>query len=130
MKAKTLFYNARIHTQAAALVVDSMVIHKGCIIAIGNNLQHDPDFRGYAKFDMKGRTIIPGFVDAHTHFYYFARTLRHVDLDGVDSLDKCLARIKRFSEKLGRNEWVLGDGFSHDRFKKRIVPTRHQSTAA
>ncbi|MCK4631862.1 MAG: amidohydrolase [candidate division Zixibacteria bacterium] len=124
MKTKTLFYNARVHTQAAALVVDSIAIHKGRIVAIGNNLQHDPDFRSYAKLDMKGRTIIPGLVDAHTHLYYFAKTLRNVDLDGVDSLGKCLVRIKRHSEKLGRNEWVLGNGFSHDRFKKVIVPTR------
>ncbi|MEW6413384.1 MAG: amidohydrolase [Candidatus Zixiibacteriota bacterium] len=124
MKAKTLFYNGRIHTQADYLVVDSMALYRSRIVAVGNRLEHDSDFDRYDKIDLKGRTVIPGLVDAHTHFHYFARSLGKVDLDGVDSIDKCLSRIKAFAATVKKGAWVTGGGYSPDRFKKRIEPDR------
>lgn len=125
MKAKSLFYNAAIHTQAEGLVVNSMAISKNRIVAVGNNLQHDPDLKSYARVDLKGKTVVPGFVDAHTHFYYFAMALGKVDLDGLDSAEKCLSRIKRFSATFKKSQWVLGGGYSPDRFRVRMEPDRY-----
>ena len=115
LKTKYLVCNARIYTQAEGLVVNSMVVCGNRIVAVGNNLDHDPDFRGYSRIDLKEKTVIPGLVDAHTHFHSFALSLGQLDLEGVDSFDKCLARIKRFAADLGKNEWVTGQGYSLDR---------------
>ena len=125
MKAKTLLFNARIHTQADGLVVDSMVLYKNRIVAVGNRLEHDPDFKSYVRIDLKGRTVVPGFVDAHTHFFFTARALGTIYLEEIDTLDKCLARIKKFSDTLGKNEWVIGGGFSPARLKKRAELDRY-----
>ena len=124
LKIKNLYYNGKIYTQSNGIVVDSMVICKNRIIAVGNNLQHDPDFKAYNKIDLKGRTVIPGLVDAHTHFYFMALSLGRVSLDGVDTIEKCLNKIKKFSATLGKNEWVVGDGFSADRLKKYVLPDK------
>ncbi|MCP4686281.1 MAG: amidohydrolase [bacterium] len=124
MKAKTLFYNGRVHTQADRQVVDSMVIYKGNIVAVGNRLESDPDFKSYSRIDLKGRTVIPGLVDAHTHFYNFALNFNFVSLDGVDSLGKCLTKVRKFAAGLGKNSWVLGNGYSPDRFRTRQEPDR------
>jgi predicted amidohydrolase YtcJ len=125
LKAKSLFYNGAIHTQADGLVTDSIAICGNRIVAVGNNLRHDPDFKAYARINLRGRTVIPGLVDAHTHFYYFAMSLGKVDLDGLDSSAKCLNRIKKFAGTLKGNQWVLGGGYSPDRFRVRIEPDRH-----
>jgi len=125
LKAKTLLYNGRVHTQADGIVANSMAVGKNEIVAIGNNLQHDPDFRGYSRFDLKGRAVIPGFVDSHTHFFYLAKTYDTVWLDGIDSIEGCLTRIKKFAASLKKNRWVYGDGYSPDRFKRRIEPDRY-----
>lgn len=119
MKTKSLIYNARIHTQAKGLIVDSMALYKNKIVAVGNGLQADPDFKAYQSINMKGKTIIPGLVDSHTHFYFFAQSLGRVELDGVESLEKCLAKIKKYASTLKKNEWVVGEGFSPNRFKKK-----------
>ncbi|MEW6051481.1 MAG: amidohydrolase [Candidatus Zixiibacteriota bacterium] len=124
MRPKTLLYNARIYTQAAELRVDSLAVYKDRIAAIGNHLEKDPDFRTYTKLDLRGRTVIPGLVDAHTHFYYLAVSLGRVQLDSLASLDACLNRIRDFSDGQPRDAWIVGDGYAPDRFIKRIEPDR------
>ncbi len=124
MKAKTLLYNTKIYTQADGLVVNSMALYKNKIAAIGNNLEHDEDFKKYDQINLKGKTVIPGLVDAHTHFYYFALSFRRVSLDGLESIEACLKKIKQFASKLKKNEWVVGEGYAPDRFKKFVEPDR------
>ena len=118
MKAKTLLYNGRIYTMAAGLVADSMATYKGMILGIGCRLEHDESFKGYDRIDLKGRTVVPGFVDAHTHFGYMAVVMGWVSLDGAKSLGECLKRIEKHVAKLPKNVWVMGYGYSPDRFKK------------
>ncbi|MBK7141650.1 MAG: amidohydrolase [bacterium] len=129
MTTKMLFYNGRIHIQADYQVVDSMAISRDRIIAVGNSLEKDPDFRSYARVNLKGKTIVPGLVDAHTHFYYFALSLGRVQLDGLPTIEKCLARIKEYSAKQPKGEWIVGDGYSPDRFTKRVEPDREMLDA-
>lgn len=125
LESNWLIFNARIYPQVEQLVVNSMAIKKNRILAIGNNLEHEPEFKSFKKINLKGKTLIPGLVDAHTHFHYFAHSFGRVQLDGIDSLDKCLNKIKSFASHLGRNEWLLGNGYSPDQFKKRIEPDRY-----
>ena len=106
------------------MVVDSLAVHKNQIVAVGNRLEHDPDFRAYSRIDLQGHTIIPGLVDAHTHFYWLAKSLSQVSLDGIESSDKALARIESFARGLSRNRWVVGGGLFPEGFSKRIDPDR------
>ncbi|MEW5994679.1 MAG: amidohydrolase [Candidatus Zixiibacteriota bacterium] len=125
MKAKSLICNARIYTQANDLVVNSMAVCQGRVEAIGDDLQHAAEFRSYRRVDLKGKTVLPGFVDAHTHFHFFALSLGRVLLDGLDSLEGCLQKIEAHAQKLARHEWVVGEGYSPDRFYKRVEPNRY-----
>ena len=49
LKIRTLIHNAVIYTQSNNQVVNSMAIYKNRIVAVGNNLEHDPDFKSYNK---------------------------------------------------------------------------------
>jgi len=123
LKARSLIYNARIYTQAAGMVVDSMAIQKNRIVAVGNRLQHDPDFKAYDRRDLKGKCVVPGFVDSHTHFVFFARTLGNVRLQEFDTIEGCLKEIERFAKKKKAGEWIVGEGYAPDRLKRRVEPT-------
>ncbi len=125
MKSRSLIYNARILTQEHLLVVDSMAIDRGKIIAVGDNLRTSDEFKGWEQIDLRKKTVIPGLVDAHTHFYFYALSLGRVELYGVSSLDECLQRIAAFARKLGRDEWVVGEGYRPDLFPGRIEPDRY-----
>lgn len=123
MKTRWLVYNARIHTQADGLVVDSLAVDRNRIVAVGNKLNHDSDFDTYEKIDLKGRAVVPGLVDAHTHFYYFALSFNRVNLQGLTSLAECLQKIKSFASHLKKDDWVVGEGYAPDRFERREEPT-------
>jgi len=125
MTAKRLIYNARVLTQADGLVLDSIALNKSRIVAVGRNLQHDPDFKSYRKIDLKGLTVTPGFIDAHTHFYYMALTYGRVWLQGLTSVEACLETIRSFAAPLKKNEWVVGEGFELDKFRRRVELNRH-----
>jgi len=101
-----------------------MAVSSATVIAVGHRLEHDPDFRRFARIDLRGRTIIPGLVDAHTHFYWLAKSLAEVSLNGIDSLDRCLNKIKRFADSLPRGRWVVGNGLLPAGFRKPIQPDR------
>jgi len=110
-----VLYNARVLTQVDGLVLDSVGFQRGRIVAVGRNLQHDPDFKSFQKVDLKGLTVTPGFVDAHTHFHYMALSYGRVWLHGLDTLKACLETIGKSAAGFKKHEWVIGEGFELDK---------------
>ncbi len=126
LKRNRVYYNGRIYTQAGDFIVaDSMAVSGNVIAAVGRRLEKDEDFKKYEKINLKNHTVLPGFVDSHTHLYFIAQSLDNVKLDGLISLEQVLQKIKKHARRLGRDEWVVGEGFSVDRWKKYILPDRY-----
>lgn len=75
------------------------------------------------RLDLAGKTIVPGFCDAHVHlFWYGQQLLRQADLVGSQSIDEVLARLLHLA---GRSEgWIQGHGFDQDKLADRRFPTR------
>lgn len=49
----------------------SVAIHGGAILAVGTTREIRKHFRARRKWDASGKTIVPGFVDPHTHPVFF-----------------------------------------------------------
>ena len=54
------------------------------------------------KIDLEGRCVVPGLVDAHLHFQYYALSLQQLDLSDVPTLAEAVAMVKE--------EALIGDG--------------------
>ena len=60
-----LLVNGKIHTMDATnRVVSQALVQNGRFTAVGNNLASP---RGVRRVDLKGKTVIPGIIDAHNH---------------------------------------------------------------
>ncbi|MBX2877463.1 MAG: amidohydrolase [Saprospiraceae bacterium] len=110
----TIIHNATIHTvdptqpkaQAIALFGDR-------ILATGSNeevLKLATSFT--QKIDLQGLTVLPGFIDAHSHPGYSGR-MHLIDVDcSLDSIAKIKAAIGQRAKETGAGEWVFG--FKYD----------------
>lgn len=60
--------------------------------------------------DAKGRTVIPGFNDAHVHFMAIGNTFSSLDLKDIDTPEKLEERLKNYVRFLPKGRWILGSG--------------------
>ena len=117
--ADTILYNANVITvnpkqeraQAIAILGDK-------IMAVGSNEQIKKYANGFTrKVDLGGRTVTPGFIDAHSHPASSGRRhLRNVNCD-LRSIAEIKEAIKKRAEATPKGEWV--SGFLYDDTKTR-----------
>jgi predicted amidohydrolase YtcJ len=114
-----ILYNANVMTvDSGQPRAQAVAIAGGRFLAVGSN----EDIRGMAKpgtrrIDMGGRTMVPGFIDAHTHPSYAGiRHLRWVDCD-LRSIAEIQSAIRERAAKTPPGDWVIG--FKYDDTKTR-----------
>ena len=71
-----------------------------------------PDF----KEDGKGRTLIPGMIDAHGHLMGLGLSLMLLDLSDTRSLAEAQAAIKKYADENPELPWIIGRGWNRHIF--------------
>jgi predicted amidohydrolase YtcJ len=76
--------------------------------------------------DCQGRTLVPGFNDAHCHVFSFLRKLLGVDLSpsSVSSIDDIKAAIKREAQNTPPGQWITGTDYNEFYLAEKRHPTR------
>lgn len=120
-----ILYNAQIYPQYRVSRRPTVLAITGKVISeVGHDVsQVKRNFPKHKKINLRGKTVTPGFVDAHTHFYFWAKTFHSIHLDGIKSYDEALRKIKSYSSKTPPGEWIIGDGWSADRWGEYHLPT-------
>ena len=126
--AESLFTNARIVTcdprrpSAAAVAV-----RDGRIVAVGDEAAVRPQVSPEATaLDLGGRTLVPGFIDAHNHMACTAETFFAVDASprSVSSIAELVAAVARAGQSTPPGAWIRGFGMDWTRFAEGRRPTR------
>src|SRR5262245_30842046 len=129
-----LLLNGTIHTMDADVPrVSALAIDRGSgrIVAVGD----DAEIRQFAgplteTLDLAGRTVLPGFIDAHTHLLGYAETRLEVNLRGVRSEDEAAARVRARAEQVPAGTWIQGHGWDKDGWPGERFPTKSSLDAA
>ncbi|HEU4401500.1 MAG TPA: amidohydrolase [Candidatus Polarisedimenticolia bacterium] len=66
--------------------------------------------------DLKGRLLLPGLIDGHTHFLDGSLGLEQVDLTGATTLPEIQDRIRRYATEHPDEPWILGFGWLYSTF--------------
>jgi predicted amidohydrolase YtcJ len=107
-----LIVNANVLTMDPARPrAQSVAVAGGRIVAL------DADGPAREVVDLHGRTLLPGFHDAHNHMAWFGMSLTEVDLSptAVTSLDELYAAIARRARETSEDDWVVGSGYDQNR---------------
>jgi len=93
--ADRVFCNGAVHTLADPdETVDAVAVRDGRVCRLGTT--YDVEFLVGVDtdvVDLAGRTLLPGFVDAHTHLTTVGRSLVHADLGVADSPADAVDRV-------------------------------------
>ena len=74
--------------------------------------------------DLKGRFVLPGFIDAHMHLMEYSLALKRLDLRGVHSILELKRRVAEKAKALRPGEWILGRGWDQELFVEGRWPSR------
>jgi len=78
-----------------------------------------PDF----KEDGKGRTLIPGLIDAHGHVMGLGFQLMLLDLSNTNSLAEAQAAIRKYAADNPEMPWIIGRGWNQEKWGLGRYPT-------
>lgn len=108
-----ILFNARIYTlDPQRPHATAIAVRDGKILAVGS----DEEIQGLANsqtqaINLNGRTILPGLIDAHLHFEWYALTLHAVNVETA-SLDGCLRRVAAKTKTTSKGQWITGIGWN------------------
>jgi predicted amidohydrolase YtcJ len=129
------FVNGAVHTvDAARPRAQAVAVAGGRIVAVGT----DDDVRDVITsrtevVDLKGRTLLPGFQDAHVHPPSGGLEMLRCNLSDAFTLPEYERIIAAYVAEHSDAEWILGGGWSMDVFPHgnppkdvldRLVPDR------
>jgi predicted amidohydrolase YtcJ len=127
--ADVIIYNAKIYTVNEKFdTTEAMAIKDGKILAVGKNEEIRKQYQGNEELDAQGKSIYPGFIDAHAHFYGYGQSLQSADLNGTKSWDEALNRLVEFA-KTHPDGWLTGRGWDQNDWDDQSFPTNEKLNA-
>ncbi|MDR3714577.1 MAG: amidohydrolase [Puia sp.] len=136
--ADIIYINGRVITvDSANTVAQALAVKDGRILAVGATASIKK-LKGTATqvVDLQGKTLIPGFIDGHSHFMGLGRS-KAVDLSAppvgtVKSIPDIVAALQAFKEKnhIKDGEWITGFGYDQDQLAEGRHPVKEDLDAA
>lgn len=126
-KVPLLVHHAKIYTADDRFTIaEAMVIRDGKILAIGSNDAILKEYEGEEELNAAGKTIYPGFIDAHAHFVGYGFGLGQVNLFGTKSWEECIDKLKSFSKErnIKPGEWIQGRGWDQNDWELKEFPDK------
>lgn len=124
-QTEAVFLNGQIWTvDSLQPTAEAIAVSRGRIIAVGSEADIESLITPQTKrIDLKGRRVLPGFIDNHTHFMSGGFQLQNLDLRDSEDEMQFAIRIRRRAEQYpGR--WITGGDWDHDRWPGGNPPTR------
>ena len=95
------------------------------IVAVGSNDQIRRWVGADTQvIDLGGKLVLPGFNDAHVHFFDGGENLASVQLRDAKSEDEFRQRIAAFAAKPPAGRWITGGDWDHENWTPARLPTR------
>jgi predicted amidohydrolase YtcJ len=126
LAADLILLNGKIWTVNDAQPEAEAVACRGShIVAVGTN----DEVRRLAGprtrvVDLQGRRVVPGFNDAHVHFYNGGAGLASVQLRDAKSEAEFRRRVGDFAARSPKGRWILEGNWDHESWSPARLPTR------
>ncbi len=122
--------NATVYTVNDAFAkAESFAIKDGAFVAVGTSQEITDAYTAAATINASGKTVLPGLIDAHCHFYGLGQNLQIVDLVGTTSYDEVLERVSTFAKANPATSFLRGRGWDQNDWEVKEFPTKEKLDA-
>ena len=122
-----LYFNGDILTLEENLYVDAILIKGEKIYKLGKK----EDLISIASkdvelIDLNGKTLIPSFIDSHSHFSGYASSFTQVDLKEAINFDEIVDAIQKFikKNKIPKGKWIQAENYDQNFLEEKAHPTK------
>ena len=131
----TIYYNGDIITMEGnePQMIEALVTEAGKIAYVGSLDEAKSKYANAAQIDLKNQTLLPGFIDPHSHFGMVSNTVGQADLNPppvgkIDSIDKMLQALKTYKKDndIADGEWIFGWGYDETQLAEDRHPTKDE----
>jgi hypothetical protein len=74
-------------------------------------------------WDLKGMTVVPGFIESHNHTLMFGLGLSAIDLTKVASIEEILMLVRERAGRQAEGTWITGVGYNQNELREKRHPT-------
>jgi predicted amidohydrolase YtcJ len=121
-----IVHNANIYTVDKDFSKASCVaIKDGKFVAVAETADIYKKYTALEELDAEGKTIVPGLMDAHCHFYGLGLNQQVVDLVGTTSFEEILEKVVAFQKERPSN-FIMGSGWDQNDWEVKEFPTKEK----
>ncbi|GAB4325593.1 MAG: amidohydrolase [Dehalococcoidia bacterium] len=128
-RADIIFIHGSVHTvDASNTIAEACAVAGDRIIAVGSNAEISAlAGPSTGRVDLRGRSLTPGFIDAHQHFVGVGGALDAIDCKapGMQSIAALVEAVRHKAAQLPPGTWIRGRGYDHSRLAEGRHPNRH-----
>lgn len=123
-----LYYNGNILTMESEKpeYAEAVVTQDGKIVFVGSKEEAEENYAKANKIDLKGKTMLPGFIDPHSHFGMVSNTMGQVDLNPppvgeVATIAGLLRKIETYKSEhnIPDGDWIFGWGYDESQLTEK-----------
>lgn len=121
--------------EASQSRAEALATHGDRIVAVGDAADcrralADRGVRDAQAVDLRGRALLPGFIDTHLHPIALLYFDMHADLRGARHLADVQEALATAARGLPASEWLVGLQLDVEALEERRLPTRAELEAA
>lgn len=113
--------------------VEAVVEQEGKIVYVGNLAKAKDYFSDIEQIDLKGKTLLPGFIDPHSHFGMVSNSMGQLDLNpppvgDISNIEQMITALKAYKAEnnIADGEWIFGWGYDESQLAEKQHPTKMQ----
>lgn len=124
IEVDTIITNGTVYTVDADFnTTEAFAIKDGKFVAVGTTTDITKKYKAINTIDANGQTVLPGFIDAHCHFYGLGLNQLQVNLRDTKSFDDVMKRVIDFHNNRPSN-FIIGRGWDQNDWDDKTYPNK------
>ncbi|WP_204346385.1 amidohydrolase [Psychroserpens algicola] len=120
----SIIINANVYTVNDDFAkAEAFAISNGKFVAVGSTDEMTSKYTSDTIIDVEGKTIVPGFIDAHCHFLGLGLDQQDVDLVGTKSFEDVVKRVLDFQNEK-QQDYIVGRGWDQNDWEDKAFPNK------